>query len=152
MEITKGKLIDIHYTLKNDDGEVLDSSQGQDPLQFVFGSGTIIKGLEVELEGKKVGDSFTATISPEDAYGHRSDENVHQVPITQFDDPSKVQVGARFQVGGQGGTLAVVVKVDTETVTVDTNHPLADQVLHFDVEVVALSDAKSDCCATGTCS
>ena len=164
MTISTGKVVDIHYTLKNDAGDVLDSSQGQDPLQFVFGSGMIIKGLEVELEGKKVGDTFVATVSPEDAYGVRSDENVHRVPISQFDDPEKVQVGARFQVGGQGGAIAEVVAVDADTVTVDTNHPLADQVLHFDVEVVALKDAdpqeqqqahlegEADCCREGTCS
>ena len=161
MSITKGKIVDIHYTLKNDNGEILDSSKGQDPLQFQFGTGTIIKGLETELEGKNVGDKFIATVSPENAYGIRSEKHIHKVPITQFDSPEKVQVGARFQVGGQGGTVAEVIAVDAQTVTIDTNHPLADQVLHFDVEVVDLKDASSenlnnttenDCCSNGTCS
>ena len=165
MSITKGKVVDIHYTLKNDNGDVLDSSEGQDPLQFLFGTGTIIKGLETELEGKNIGDKFIAKVAPEDAYGIRSEKNIHKVPLSQFDSPANVQVGARFQVGGQGGTIAEVIGVDSETVTIDTNHPLADQVLHFDVEVVDLRDAtsdelnkdshstgESDCCSSGTCS
>ena len=69
MTITKDTVVDIHYTLKNDSGEVLDSSKGQDPLQFMFGIGMIIKGLERELEGKKEGDSLEVTVAPEDAYG-----------------------------------------------------------------------------------
>ena len=113
MTITKGKMVDIHYTLKNDNGDVLDSSQGQDPLQFVYGIGMIIKGLESQLEGKKVGDTFLATVVPEDAYGFRSEEHVQKVALTQFDEPENVQVGARFQLGGQGGTIAEVVAVDS---------------------------------------
>ena len=85
--ITKDTVVDIHYTLKNDSGEVLDSSKGQDPLQFMFGTGMIIKGLERELEGKKAGDSVDVTVAPEDAYGVRSDKNVSKVPLNQFDDP-----------------------------------------------------------------
>ena len=162
--ITEDIVVDIHYSLKNDSGETLDSSKGHDPLQFMFGRGMIINGLERELEGKKEGDSLEVTVAPEDAYGVRSDENVSQVPLNQFDDPENVQVGARFQVGGQGGTIAEVVAVDAETVTVDTNHPLADQTLHFDVKVVAvrkatteelekgLAPTESDCCSQGTCS
>eukprot|EP01047_Picozoa_sp_COSAG01_P000041 COSAG01_NODE_1_length_100484_cov_170.446142_41_plen_168_part_00 len=163
--ITKDSVVDIHYTLTNDTGKVLDSSKGQDPLQFIFGSGMIIKGLERELEGKKKGDKFVAIIAPEDAYGLRSDKHVSKVPINQFETPENVKVGARFQVGGQGGTIAEVIAVDTESVTVDTNHPLADQTLHFDVEVLALrqataeelnpqpnTGAESDCCSQGTCS
>ena len=125
----------------------------------------IIKGLERELEGKKAGDSLDVTVAPEDAYGVRSDKNVSKVPLNQFDDPENVQVGAQFQVGGQGGTIAQVVAVDAETVTVDTNHPLADQTLHFDVKIVdvrnatteelnngSVAPAESDCCSQGTCS
>ena len=164
MYITKDSLVTIHYTLKDESGKVLDSSEGQAPLEFIHGSGMIIKGLERELEGKQQGDSFTAKIAPEDAYGLRSDEHISTVPISQFDQTQNVKVGARFQVGGQGGTIAEVIAVDAEKVTVDTNHPLADQTLFFDVEVVSLkalsaeevknlsSHSESDCCAQGTCS
>ena len=140
MTIKKGLVVGMHYTLKNDNGDVLDSSKGQSPLAFIVGTGTIIQGLEKELEGKKVGDAFVATVAPEDAYGVRSEENVVQVPITQFDQPENVKVGARFQVGGQGGTVAEVIQVENEQVTIDTNHPLADQMLHFDVEIIELRE------------
>ena len=162
--ITKDNIVTIHYTLKDESGKVLDSSEGQTPLEFIFGSGMIIKGLERELEGKKEGATFTTKIAPEDAYGLRSKEHVSTVPLNQFDTPENVKVGARFQVGGQGGTVAEVIAVDAENVTVDTNHPLADQTLHFDVEVVSIrkataeelksshSSSGSDCCAEGTCS
>lgn len=165
MKIENGKVVDIHYTLKNSAGKVLDSSEGNEPLQFIFGSGMIIKGLERELKGKKIGDKLLITVAPEDAYGVRSEKHISKVPLNQFDNAKNVQVGARFQIGGQGGTIAEVIAVDAESVTVDTNHPLADQTLHFDVEVMALraatveeltpqspNHAESDCCSQGTCS
>ena len=164
MKITNGSIVSMHYTLKNDNGDLLDTSNGQDPLVFTFGSGAIIPGLEAELKGKEEGDIFVATIAPEDAYGVRSDEHVVTVPLSQFDSPENVQVGARFQMGGQGGTIAEVTNVDKDQVTIDTNHPLAGQILHFDIEVVSLEaataeslsevtpDQEADCCANGTCS
>ena len=95
--LTEDIVVDIHYSLKNDSGETLDSSKGHDPLQFMFGRGMIINGLERELEGKKEGDSLEVTVAPEDAYGVRSDENVSQVPLNQFEDPENVRTKALFE-------------------------------------------------------
>ncbi len=140
MSIKKDHVVNIHYTLKNDTGDTIDSSSGKDPLSFIYGTGAIIRGLETALESKSEGDTFSVSIPPESAYGNRREDMIQTVPITQFDDPSVVEVGAQFQIPEQN-LIAVVTACDKENVTLDLNHPLADQTLHFDVEVVSVRAA-----------
>lgn len=145
MNISKDKVASIDYTLTNDKGDVLDSSAGREPLAYLHGHGGLIPGLEKELEGKTSGDKFVAIIPPEEAYGIRSEEFVHEVPMENFQDPQDVQVGAQFQVNMEGQThIATVTQIEEETVTVDLNHPLADETLHFDVEVMEVRDASKE--------
>ena len=145
MSITKDKVASIDYTLTNDAGEVLDSSTGREPLAYLHGYGGLIPGLEKELEGKLVGDKFKAVIQPEEAYGLRSEEFVHSVPLDNFENPKDVQVGAQFQVNMDGQThIATVTEVESGTVTVDMNHPLADETLHFEVEVKEIREATEE--------
>ena len=143
MSITKDQVVLIHYTLKNDNGDTIDSSQGKEPLGFIYGTGAIIRGLETALESKREGDTFSVSIPPESAYGNRRDDMIQTVPITQFDDPSVVEVGAQFQIPEQN-LIAVVTACDKDNVTLDLNHPLADQTLHFDVDVVTVRDASAE--------
>lgn len=147
MTITKNKVALIHYTLKDGAGEVLDSSEGHEPLAFIQGIGNIIVGLEEALEGKNVGDKVATAIGPEKAYGLRSDDNVHIVPLSGFqpDGDEKVEVGMQVRVEtNQGVSIAEVTKVEGEEVTLDLNHPLAGETLHFDVEVVDVRDATNE--------
>lgn len=147
MTITKNKVALIHYTLKDGSGEVLDSSEGHEPLAFIQGIGNIIVGLEEALEGKNSGDRITTTVGPEKAYGLRSDDNVHVVPLASFqpDGDEKVEVGMQVRVEtNQGVSIAEVTKVEGEEVTLDLNHPLAGETLHFDVEVMDVRDATKD--------
>jgi FKBP-type peptidyl-prolyl cis-trans isomerase SlyD len=144
MTITKNKVALIHYTLKDESGEVLDSSEGREPLAFIQGIGNIIEGLEEKLEGKTVGDRIETTISPEKAYGLRSEENVHIVPLSSFqaDGDEKLVEGMQVRVEtNEGVSLADVAKIDGEEVTLDLNHPLAGETLHFTVEVIDVRDA-----------
>ncbi len=147
MTITKNKVALIHYTLKDESGEVLDSSEGREPLAFIQGIGNIIEGLEEKLEGKTVGDRIETTISPEKAYGLRSEENVHIVPLSSFqaDGDEKLVEGMQVRVEtNEGVSLADVAKIDGEEVTLDLNHPLAGETLHFTVEVVDVRDASKE--------
>lgn len=145
MKISNNMAVSIHYTLTNDAGEVLDSSSGKEPLSYLHGSHGIIPGLEEQLEGKSIGDSFKATIAPENGYGTYSEELIQTVSLKQFQDPSQVQVGAQFHVqAGEQVQVATITSVEGEDVTLDLNHPLAGETLHFDVSVEAIREATQE--------
>ena len=137
MKIEQNKVASIDYTLTNDLGEVLASSSGREPLAYLHGVGGLIPGLEKELEGKVKGDKLVAIIAPDQAYGVRSEEMVQEIPLENFDNAGEVKVGAQFQVqNGEHVHIATVTAVGDKSATVDMNHPLADETLHFDVEVM----------------
>ena len=134
----------MHYTLKDGDGQVLDTSQGREPLAYIQGIGNIIPGLEKQLEGKLVGDKVQAVVAPEEGYGEYQDSMVHIVPKANFQSDGGEQLveGMQVQVStGQGHAIAKVTKIDGEDVTLDLNHPLAGQTLHFDVEIMEIREA-----------
>lgn len=145
MQIEKEKVVGIHYTLKNDAGEILDSSENSDALMFIFGMGMLIPGLEKALEGKTKGDALNVSIKPEEAYGVRDDALTQSVPKEQFDNSDKIEVGHQFQVETEQGVLIVtVIEVTDKAVVVDGNHPLAGMTLHFDVKVEEVRDATKE--------
>ena len=145
MKISKGKVVSMHYALRDANGEILDSSEGQAPLDYLHGYGNIIAGLEKALENKAAGEKLNAVIPPEEGYGVREESLVKTVPLSNFQDPSVVEVGSQFQAEtSQGPRLATVTQVDDQDVTVDLNHPLADQTLNFDIDVVAVRDATEE--------
>lgn len=145
MNIEKNRVASIDYTLTNDSGEVLDSSSGREPLAYLHGVGGLIPGLEKELEGKVKGDKLVAIISPDQAYGIRSEELIQEIPLENFQNKEEVQVGAQFQVqNGEHVHIATVKSIGDKAATVDMNHPLADMTLHFDVEVMDVREATSE--------
>lgn len=145
MVIGKNSVVSIHYTLRDDSGEVLDSSSGREPLDYLHGAGQIIPGLEAELEGRKEGDEFSVVIEPDDAYGGRDESQVHEVPKTEFDSPEEIEVGMQFRVGAEGGNVIMVVAgVHEDTITLDGNHPLAGVTLAFDVSVSGVREASEE--------
>ncbi|WP_027856025.1 FKBP-type peptidyl-prolyl cis-trans isomerase [Marinobacterium jannaschii] len=145
MQIAENTVANIHYTLKNDAGEVLDSSEGQEPLPFLCGAQNIIAGLEKALVGKVVGDKLDVTVAPEEGYGEVHEEMVQVVPHENFQGVEQVEVGMQFMAEAPWGQQPVtVVKVEEEGVTLDGNHPLAGQTLHFNVEVVEVRAATQE--------
>jgi FKBP-type peptidyl-prolyl cis-trans isomerase SlyD len=150
MNIADKSVASIHYTLKNDDGEVLDSSEGQAPLDYIQGLGNIIPGLENALAGKAAGDKVQVVVEAADGYGEYNAEMVQELPRTMFQGVDTIEVGMAFQAQTPGGMQVVeVIEVDEETVTIDGNHQLAGQRLHFDVEVVGVREASEDELAHG---
>ena len=145
MEIADQRVVVIHYTLTNDQGEVLDSSRGGEPLAYLHGNGNIITGLEKGLLGKKAGDALKVDVSPAEGYGEQNDELIQQVPRRAFQGVKDIQVGMSFQAQGPAGPMRVTVtRVAGDMVTVDGNHPLAGENLHFDVEVVEVRAATAE--------
>ena len=109
------------------------------------GHGNIIAGLEKALDGKAAGEKLKAVIPPEDGYGVRDEALVKRLPLSSFQNQDEVQVGAQFQAEtSRGPRLATVTEMDDENVTVDLNHPLADQTLSFDIEVVDVREATEE--------
>ncbi|MFT3904984.1 MAG: peptidylprolyl isomerase [Steroidobacteraceae bacterium] len=141
MQIAKNTVVQIHYTLKNDAGEVLDTSSGSDPLTYLQGHGNLIPGLEAALEGRSAGEQAEVTVAPEQAYGVRDDELIQEVPRSAFQGVKDIEVGMRFHAGPRTVT---VTKVADDVITVDANHPLADQRLHFSVQIVDVRAASAE--------
>ena len=139
--IAPNKVVAINYAVKTEDGQTLDQSKDGSPLNFIHGRGMLIPGLENALEGKTVGDSFTAEVKPEEAYGERHDGLIQTVPRNLFGE-NEVQPGMQFRAStDQGEQSVVIVEVKDDEVTVDGNHPLAGVNLNFDVEVIEVRDA-----------
>ena len=141
------RVVTIHYTLTNDQGEKLDSSreEGREPLTYLEGAQNIIGGLENALVEKVPGDALKVSIEPAEGYGEVNEELVQPVPRSAFEGVDTIEPGMQFQAQTPGGPQVVrVVEVDDETVTIDANHPLAGQTLHFDVEVVDAREASEE--------
>ncbi|UTA49008.1 peptidylprolyl isomerase [Simiduia sp. 21SJ11W-1] len=150
MNIADKSVASIHYTLKNDEGEVLDSSEGQAPLDYIQGIGNIIPGLENALAGKAEGDKVDVVVEATDGYGEYNAELVQELPRTMFQGVDTIEVGMAFQAQTPAGMQVVeVIEVDEETVTIDGNHKLAGQRLHFAVEVVGVRAATEEELAHG---
>ncbi len=145
MQISQQKVVTISYTLKDDDGQVLDTSEGREPLVYLHGANNIIPGLESALDGKGAGDTLSVRIAPEQAYGLRDDNMQQDVPREMFGDMD-VKVGAQYHAAGPDGqpVVVTVIATDDESVTVDGNHPLAGQHLNFDVTVLEVRDASEE--------
>lgn len=145
MQVGKNSVVAIDYTLTDDQGEVLDSSKGREPLAYLHGSGNIIPGLEKALEGKETGESFTVRVPPEEAYGERSEDLKQAVPRDMFQGVDDLQVGMQFQASAGGQTqIVTVVGIEGDQVTVDANHPMAGVALNFDVEVKDIREATQE--------
>lgn len=146
MQIAAQKVVTIDYTLTDDQGNVIDSSQGGAPLAYIHGIGNIIPGLEVALEGKQAGDALKVSVPPREGYGERDEGMMQAVPRQMFETPDEIQVGMQFHTMTESGQpmVVTVVEASPETITVDANHPLAGQTLNFDVTVVEVRDATAE--------
>lgn len=150
MQIGKNSVVTLNYTLKTDDGKLIDESQDGSFL-YLHGHGGIIPGLESELEGRSVGDNFSAHIKPEDGYGIRDESMVQVVPREMFEEGHPVEEGVQFHAQSPEGDMITVIitKVDGDEITVDGNHPLASVALNFDITVEAIREASEEELAHG---
>ncbi|PIP02643.1 MAG: peptidylprolyl isomerase [Zetaproteobacteria bacterium CG12_big_fil_rev_8_21_14_0_65_54_13] len=145
MQIADKKVVSIHYTLTNGEGEVIDSSRDAEPLVYLHGAQNIIPGLEAALVGKAVGDELEVSIEPADAYGEYNAEMTQVVPREMFEGVDELEAGMEFQAEtAQGVQVIRIAAVDGDQITIDGNHPLAGVKLHFAVNVTEVREATED--------
>ncbi|MCP4190839.1 MAG: peptidylprolyl isomerase [Planctomycetaceae bacterium] len=142
MRIEKNAVVDIDYTLTDNDGNVLDTSEGRDPMSYLHGSGQIIPGLERELEGQEVGADLKVVVAPADGYGERNESLLQTVTRDQFEGVEDLAVGMQFRVDSNAGPMVItVIKIEDTDITIDGNHPLAGVNLNFAVTVRNIREA-----------
>ncbi len=150
MQVADNTAVSIHYTLTNDEGEVIDSSAGAEPLVYLHGGGNIISGLEQALHGKASGDKFNVRIAAADAYGEFMEDRVQVISRSMFEGVDELEVGMQFHADvSDGPGIVTIVNIEGDDVTIDGNHPLAGMALTFDVEVVEVREASRDEMAHG---
>jgi FKBP-type peptidyl-prolyl cis-trans isomerase SlyD len=142
MSITQDQVVTLHYTLRDDAGEIIDSSPDGEPLAYLHGHGNLVPGLERELSGKRAGDKLQVTVLPADGYGEYDQALVQRVPRRALKGIANLRVGMRLQAqAGHGAHAVTVTQITGDMVTLDGNHPLAGKNLHFQVEVAEVRAA-----------
>jgi len=150
MTISQDQVVSIHYTLRDDAGELIDRSAEGEPLSYLHGHGNLIPGLERALTGREAGDRLQVKIAPTDGYGEYNQGLVQQVPRRALKGIDDLQVGMRLQAQTPQGPRAVTVtQLSGDLVTLDGNHPLAGKSLNFEVEVAAVRPATEEELAHG---
>jgi FKBP-type peptidyl-prolyl cis-trans isomerase SlyD len=149
--IEEDTVVSMHYTLTDDEGNVIDSSEGNEPLTYLQGAGNIIPGLERAMVGKSEGDTLHVSVEPEDGYGEVLGELIKEVERSAFEGIDDIEIGMAFQAETENGMAqqVVVVDVNDEHVTIDANHALAGKPLNFTVEVIAVRSATEEEIAHG---
>jgi FKBP-type peptidyl-prolyl cis-trans isomerase SlyD len=146
-----GKVVTIHYKLELDGGEVVDSSEGNRPFEYLHGASNIVAGLEKGLAGLAAGASFDVRVAPEEGYGTREEGSLQKVPRKSFPKDVRLEVGMQLAAKGDDGRPMPfwVSEITDDTITIDFNHPLAGETLHFTGQVVAVRDATKEELAHG---
>jgi FKBP-type peptidyl-prolyl cis-trans isomerase SlyD len=145
MQIEPNSVVTLHYTLKDNDGKVIDQSDDGSFL-YMHGAMNIIPGLENALAGKSAGDEISVKVSPEEGYGVKDDARIQEVPKEMFDSADEIKVGVQFHAQGPDGSAVVVtvVEVKDEAVVIDGNHALAGMDLNFEVNIVDVREASAE--------
>jgi FKBP-type peptidyl-prolyl cis-trans isomerase SlyD len=145
-QIADNKVVGIDYVLRDDAGEILDQSGDDGVFYFIQGVGNIVPGLEKVLHGKSVGESFKVAVTAEEGYGEFDEELIRRVPRKHFKSLEPIEEGQEIMVQGQDGDheMATITGVEEDTVVIDSNHPLAGQNLHFEVNITEVRDASPE--------
>lgn len=159
MKIADKTVVQMHYTLTSDEGKVIDSSAGREPLQYIQGAHMIVVGLEKAMAGHDVGDKFDVKVIPSEGYGEYDEKMTQEVPLNVFQGVEKVEVGMQFYAQTPAGPMPLRIKpVGEKTAIIDANHELAGKNLNFAIEVVSVREATEDemkpfehhcCCGKG---
>jgi FKBP-type peptidyl-prolyl cis-trans isomerase SlyD len=150
MKVERGRVVRLHYTIRDESGATLESSRGGTPLLYLHGSGQLLTALESKIDGFSAGDATTVTVAPADAYGDRDPRGMVRAPRSTFPDDLELEPGIEVQADTPEGPLSfLVVAIEGDEVVLDANHPMAGKTLTFDVEVLEVRAATKDEIAHG---
>lgn len=151
MNISKDCVVSFDYTLKDDNGVVLDTTEGDEPMEYIHGRNELISGLERALEGKEAGIELQdIVVQPEDAYGEYLPQLATEVERSSFPEGIEIEEDMQFEAEGPDGIqIVTVTKVNGDKITVDGNHPLAGKTLRFDVKILSVREATEEEIARG---
>ncbi len=143
--IKNGKVVSLSYVLKNSSGEQLDEAKASEPFLYLHGTGQIVPGLEGALEGEKIGSKKKVVVDPDQGYGEIVEGLRTKVDRSVFPADLEVKIGMQFQAEvGEQPVIFTVEEIQGNEISIDGNHPLAGQILHFDVEVLDVRDASKE--------
>ena len=145
-DVVADKLVVLfNYTLTDSEGNEIDASEGE-PMPYLHGADNIVPGLESEMTGKKVGDSFDVVVAPADGYGEYQENAIQTVPRDAFPEGVDIEVGMPFMLEAPDGSLVTIwiTDVDNDSIVFDTNHPLAGEELHFAIEITGIREATEE--------
>jgi FKBP-type peptidyl-prolyl cis-trans isomerase SlyD len=144
--VADGMVVTFHYTMRDSDGEVIESSEGLEPMEYLHGAGNIVAGLEAGMAGHGVGDRFTIEVSPAQGFGSGEDRQQVEVPLSDFPSDMELDVGMPVEAElPDGGSMRLwVVAMDENSAVLDKTHPLAGETLHYEVELVGLRKASAE--------
>ncbi len=150
-KVSDDTVVSLDYTLRLDDGEVVDTSEEGQPLEFLQGHGQIISGLEQALYGMSVGEEKEVVVEPADGYGEFNPEAYQQVPLSAFPTGVELEPGMGLELMSQDGQplLAFIAEIGDDQVLLDLNHPLAGETLYFKVRIADLRAATDEEVAHG---
>jgi FKBP-type peptidyl-prolyl cis-trans isomerase SlyD len=144
------RVVSFHYTLRNPEGRILDTSRGSDPVIYLEGAGMIIDGLDEALREAKPGDQLKVEVPPEKGYGQPDPAQVQPVPRNRIPVPGEIKIGDQYQTGPNPEDPVVrVVAVEKDQVMLDANHPMAGLELTFEVEIMQARMARGEEVAQG---
>jgi FKBP-type peptidyl-prolyl cis-trans isomerase SlyD len=145
MSIARDSVVSIHYTLRDDAGDIIDSSAEREPLAYLHGYGNIVPGLERELEGKAVGDKLSVKVSAAEGYGEHENQLIQKIPRRSLRGISNIRIGMQLHAQTPHGTRVVTVThIAGDMITIDGNHPLAGKSLNFEVEITDVRQATEE--------
>lgn len=143
--MSEARVYTIAYRLKNQAGEIVDTSEGAEPLRFVSGAGAVVPGIEKAVEGREAGACLEVTIPPELAYGEHREDLVRTMPRSMFQGVENLKEGMKFQTNtGENAQIVKIVGFKGDQVLIDANHPLAGFTLYFELEIMEARPASED--------
>lgn len=142
MLVSKNKIVAIEYSLKDVEGNLLDSNKGYAPLEYLQGAGNIVPGLERVIEGMRTGESKEVMVAPQDAFGLYDEALKKLLPVSMFANHATMKQGDAAML--QDGTEVIVKDMDKDYITVDANHPLAGIALQYEVKVTGIRTARNE--------
>ncbi len=145
MKVARNTVVEFHYTLRDDQGETLETTHGEDPTAVLVGHQNVIRGVEEALDGKAAGDTISVEVPPEKGYGEIRDDWTQRVSKKYFAKPKLLRPGSVQRINTDKGERSVtVIKVGSKVVDVDLNHPMAGKTLHFEIELLDVRAASPE--------